>query len=271
MARSVTVDSRFNGPPGSGNGGYTCGLAAAEVMASWPATAGLSGAGRAAGPAVEVTLQKPPPLATPLDVAATSDTELTVSNGGTVILTARPAPEPAAVAGTAPVTLTRARQLVDAYDVDAYRAAHPFPTCFTCGPDRDPDDGLRIFPAPLAERGEFVACPWTPSASVAADDGLVAEPVMWAAIDCPSGMARFAHGAGEEGFASVLGRMTAIVHRRPEPGENLVAAGWTVVTKGRKTDAAGAVWSAEGELLAASATVWIALAPEQMAQFDVQR
>jgi hypothetical protein len=27
---------------------------------------------------------------------------------------------------------------------------HPFPTCFTCGPDRAPGDGLRIFPGPLS-------------------------------------------------------------------------------------------------------------------------
>ena len=44
-----TIDPRFNGPPGSGNGGYTCGL-----------VAGLLG-----GPA-EVTLRLPPPLGTPL-------------------------------------------------------------------------------------------------------------------------------------------------------------------------------------------------------------
>ena len=44
-----TIDPRFNGPPGSGNGGYACGL-----------VAGLLG-----GPA-EVTLRLPPPLGTPL-------------------------------------------------------------------------------------------------------------------------------------------------------------------------------------------------------------
>ena len=30
--------------------------------------------------------------------------------------------------------------------------SHPFPTCFACGTDREPGDGLRIFPGPVAGR-----------------------------------------------------------------------------------------------------------------------
>jgi hypothetical protein len=36
--------------------------------------------------------------------------------------------------------------------------SHPFPTCFTCGPDRAPGDGLRIFPGPLPG-GDLWAAP----------------------------------------------------------------------------------------------------------------
>lgn len=50
MPTEIIVDPRFNGPPGSANGGYVCGL-----------VAGLLGA-----PAAEVTLRSPPPLGRPL-------------------------------------------------------------------------------------------------------------------------------------------------------------------------------------------------------------
>ena len=43
---AVMIPRRFNGPPDSGNGGYSCGVVAALLDA----------------PAVEVTLRAPPPL-----------------------------------------------------------------------------------------------------------------------------------------------------------------------------------------------------------------
>ena len=45
LAETVTIPARFNGPPGSANGGYTCGLVAQLVGAE----------------EVEVSLRKPPP------------------------------------------------------------------------------------------------------------------------------------------------------------------------------------------------------------------
>ena len=45
----LIIASRYNGPPGSANGGYTCGLLAEQV-----------------GEPAEVTLRSPPPLDTPL-------------------------------------------------------------------------------------------------------------------------------------------------------------------------------------------------------------
>lgn len=265
MARSVTLDARYNGPPGSANGGYTCGMAAELVEA------GARGAdtGDAASPGpVEVTLRQPPPLDTPLTADAGPDAAVTLRDGSELILTARSATGFPSTIDRAPVTLADARQVAEDFDVGPYRADHPFPTCFTCGPDRAPDDGLRIFPAPMANGDGVVAWPWTPVPSIAEDDGLVARPVMWAALDCPSGLARFAHGG--EAVASVLGRMTAVVHRRPAPGSPLVVAGWTVASEGRRTEAAAAVWSADGELLATSATTWIDLTPDQVARFNVQ-
>src|SRR5262249_43882392 len=51
---TVTISSRFNGPPESGNGGYTCGLLAQYLQGD-----------------VEVTLRVPPPLERSLAVVKT--------------------------------------------------------------------------------------------------------------------------------------------------------------------------------------------------------
>ena len=53
---TLTVPSRFNGPPSSGNGGWVAGALAATLP------------GQGVGEAVTVTLRLPPPLAVPLQV-----------------------------------------------------------------------------------------------------------------------------------------------------------------------------------------------------------
>ena len=50
MSETLTIPARFNGPPASANGGYTCGL-----------VAGLVGAED-----VSVSLRLPPPISKPL-------------------------------------------------------------------------------------------------------------------------------------------------------------------------------------------------------------
>lgn len=83
----IVVGSRFNGPPGSANGGYVAGLLARHVP----------------GPA-EVTLLRPPPLATPLDVTVDGDT-VTLVGGRTAVARARPTRLPADDAGRVPTAV----------------------------------------------------------------------------------------------------------------------------------------------------------------------
>jgi hypothetical protein len=54
---TVVLAARFNGPPGSANGGYACGMAAGALTI---------------GPA-EVVLRRPPPLDVPLEVVETAE------------------------------------------------------------------------------------------------------------------------------------------------------------------------------------------------------
>lgn len=151
----MIVASRFNGPPGSGNGGYSAGLFAA-------------------GQPYEVTLRRPPPL----------DTELSIVDGvvrapdGTVVAVLDPA-DPVEVA----VPPVRYADAVAASAGYPGFVEHPFPTCYVCGPRRT--DGLRIFPGRLDDGR--TAAPWT----VPGDVGVA---TLWAALDCPGGWAAIGAG-----------------------------------------------------------------------------
>src|SRR5207247_678747 len=61
---------------------------------------------------------------------------------------------------------------------------HPVPRCFVCGIERQPGDGLRILPGPLAGREHIYAAPWSADESVGDDSGLVHPEFLWAALDC---------------------------------------------------------------------------------------
>jgi hypothetical protein len=137
-----------------------------------------------------------------------------------------------------------------------------FPDCFVCGVNRQPGDGLRIFPGPVPGRALWAA-PWTPDPSVAGPDGRVRSEVVWAALDCPSGIAA-AEGAGlgpaEAGWdtAILLGRMTAtILGARPAPGDQCRVIAWPERRDGRKLTAGSALLAPDGGVLAVAGAVWL--------------
>jgi hypothetical protein len=121
---------------------------------------------------------------------------------------------------------------------------HAYPTCFTCGPERD--DGLGIFAGAVEGRPGLVAAPWTPREHVSAE-------VVWAALDCPGGWA--IDDFQREGV--LLGRMAAHVFRLPTVGERHVVAGWRVGEDGRKRYAASALYAADGDVLAVARSTWL--------------
>lgn len=224
MSGTVIIPARFNGPPDSANGGYACGLVAGLVDGE-----------------AETSLRSPPPLDRPLAVVREGNA-VTVIDGETLVAQAAPTtidlevPEPPSieVAEAATAGWPGAEE-------------HVFPTCFTCGPARNEGDGMRVFPGPIAD-GRFTASPWIPPEGLADDDGLVPEPVMWAALDCP-GMAA---GSMESGEVTLLGRMAARVERRATPGETYVVFGWPSGRDGRKLFSASAVVDGAGVVLAAA-------------------
>lgn len=216
----MRIAARYCGPPDSGNGGVTCGLLAEYVDA----------------PVVEVTLRRPPPLDTDLrlDGGALYDEDLLVATA-----------VPAELDVTAPtaVPLQRAIDAASAYEG---RSAHPFPTCFVCGIDREPPDALGLRPGPVG--GGVLAAVWTPED---AERFLV-----WAALDCPGG---WAAGVGP-GRPMVLGRM-ALEHRAAVTavGEPHVVLGWRLGGEGRKWFSATALYAPDGQVLAVTRQTWIAI------------
>jgi hypothetical protein len=233
----VVVPSRFNGPPGSGNGGYTCGVLAELVGAA----------------GVEVSLRLPPPLDRPLPVEP-RDGGLVALDGGVVVAEAREA----TVAVDPPPSIPVAEALAaDRRSLMRDPARHPFATCFVCGPDRTEGDGLRMFAGPVDDR--LHATVFRPSESVADRDGAVRPEVVWAALDCPTS-APVVDWAGT-GPPFVLARLAARIERRLVVGQDYVSLSWPLGIDGRKRRAASALYDAAGDVVAVSEALWIQLRP----------
>jgi hypothetical protein len=233
----IRVEPRFCGPPGAAHGGFASGSLAA-----------LLGGGTA-----EVTLRRPVPLGRALPVRRDGGSSLVVEDDCVLIAEACPAAAEVELAVPGAVTPEEAAA---AAGRSRYFDDPVFPACFGCGPARAPGDGLRVFPGPVAGRALWAA-PWTPDASVAGADGRVRPEVVWAALDCPSGIAA-ADAAGLPGDTGiVLGRMAASLAVPPRPGDRCRVVAWPLGRDGRKLPAGSALLGAGGEVLAAAATVWI--------------
>ncbi|MBJ7521301.1 MAG: hypothetical protein JHC84_16490 [Solirubrobacteraceae bacterium] len=239
MLPAIEVPTRFNGPPGSGNGGYSAGLLAAQVDA----------------PAVEVTLRAPPPLERPLSVEHRDDATVAL-DGDAVVLEARPvdldlvAPDPVGL--DAAVAADERSGFRD-------RDVHPFPTCVVCGPDRAAGDGLRMFPGQLAD-GRFGTV-FRPDSSLADARGVVADPAVWAALDCPSSgpVLDMSPGAAATRAPSVLARLAVRIDRELHAGETYVSVSWKLGEDGRKRTSGTALYADDGTPVAVARALWIEL------------
>ena len=240
MAGLLVVPGRFNGPSDSANGGYTCGRVSELI----------------GGPA-EVSLRSPPPLDRPLAVER-KEGEVVVRDGEVVVAEGRAADGPfdgeGSLAVPEPVEVREAGEAA-CRGYERWAARHPFPTCFVCGPERQPGDGLRIFPGPVDDRGVH-ASSWTPDESVARDDGTVATECVWAALDCPTSAPVANYG---EGPPVVLARLAARVEGRVEARRPHVLLSWPIAVEGRKRHAGSALFDAQGNRLAAARALWIEL------------
>ena len=227
----LVVPAHFHGPVRSGNGGWTAGALAERVATRHP------------GDAVTVALRLPPPLDTPLEVVTTDDGLAALLDGRTV---AEARPSDADLTPVAPVSLEAAAEAESRY---RGHVKHPFPSCFTCGPDRAEGEGLRIFPGAVADHPGIVAATWTPYD--------VSVPITWAALDCPGGWS-----SDVDERPMVLGTMTLRIDHLPVTGEHYVLVGEARGGEGRKTYTASSLYDYDGGLRATAEHVWITIDPE---------
>jgi hypothetical protein len=235
VGEKVMIERRFNGPPDSAQGGYACGLVAERVDA----------------PVATVSLRRPPPLERVLDVrrggdgsVALLDREELVADGG-----------PAMLELEAPGTISFAAAEA-ASAANPWIAQHPFPTCFGCGPDRDPHDALRLILGHVAGRDEVLADTWSPDPSLADERGHVMPLFVWAALDCPTG----AGAVDPQSGPHVLARLTADPSRAPILADDPhVVIAWLIEREGRKSRGGAAIYDAAERLCAVAEGLWIQL------------
>lgn len=230
---SIVIGGQFNGPPRSANGGYAAGLLAQQVDAE----------------TVEATLRAPPPLNVPLRIERADGGAIRLLHEDALIAEASPSDLDVAADVPTPVTWEEAVAAAKLYQG---LTNHPSPTCLTCGTDRGPGDGLRLFTGAVSGRKVFASA-WEPGAWTAADDGSVAPAITWAALDCP--------GAWAVGFSKerrvLLGRLTARILTPLRAGERYIAAAWPLGEERRKIFSGTALFGTDGTLYAAARAVWI--------------
>jgi hypothetical protein len=238
----IVIDRRFRGPPDSGNGGYTCGLVAARVD-------GLA----------EVTLRLPPPLETALTVAPGDAGSVRVLDGDALVAEGvQRDDDRLGIDVPEPVSVADAERAAAGSQLHEHPEEHPFPTCFVCGPQRAPDDGLHILVGPVAGRG-VAADTWTPAADLAGADGVVRPEFVWAALDCSGGVGSWlADPIGGNPF--VLGRMAVTIDGPVRAVTQHAVVGWRAAHEGRKVTAGSAIFTADGGLVATCLATWIQLA-----------
>lgn len=218
----IIIPSRFNGPPTSGNGGYTCGTIAEAL-------------GVTEGESAVVTLRSPPPLDTEM-VVEHEDDGLRVLAGDRLIAEA--------TRSTLDLDAPAPVSFADAAAASAPPPHHPFPTCFVCGPARD--DGLAITVGPVPGR-DVMAGPWIPAPDV------VGRVFVWAALDCPGAWVR-------SGTGGMLGRLEARVDACPEPGDRCVVVAWLIDEPSERRWISGtALFADSGKLLGVARATWVAL------------
>ena len=232
LNQTIVVRKRFCGPPESGNGGYVCGLVAGYIDG-----------------VAEIALRRPPPLEQKLTIKRISESQIIVSHKDQIIAEGRPVTLVLDVPD--PPTFFEAQLASEQY---IGFSNHEYPTCFVCGPLRESEDGLCIFPGQIPGR-DIVAGVWLPDETLIGADSTVKPEFIWAALDCPGFFATWRPGTP----SMLLGRLSAKIETSIQAGDKAIVIGWPISREGRKIQAGTAIFSTSGDLLASAKAVWIML------------
>jgi hypothetical protein len=227
MADTLVVPTRFRGPLDSGNGGWVSAKIASHVDGD-----------------AEVTLRRPPPLEKPMRIE-TDPTGVQVLDGDELVATARPTS--LSVEPPRAVSPDDARRVPGTYGGEGVVGE-----CFSCGRDREPGDGLCLYTGEVEGRPETLAAHWSPHESLGNSDGTVPEPVVWAALDCPSGWVHIRHGE-----LALLGRIAARVTGVVRVGADYAVVAAPTGVDGRKQHSVSAIYDDAGAVLALARATWV--------------
>ncbi|MFZ4406410.1 MAG: hypothetical protein ACOYOH_03660 [Paracraurococcus sp.] len=229
---TVTVDARFRGPAGIGNGGYIAGRMAA-LLGRQPA---------------EVTLRRGWPLDTALRIVRDGGAVQALDAAGLVIAEAREAPFD--LAPPAPPTLAEAAAATRWFLASPFTHSTGF--CFVCGSAAP--GGLGVFTGQVPGRPDIAAALWHPEPGFAGADGAIAPEFLWAALDCAGAFAFTVNAAPQR---MLLGRIAGRLEGKVAPGEAVIVLGWQIAREGRKLHAGTALFGAEGGLRGIARALWV--------------
>jgi hypothetical protein len=224
----LSVGRRFRGFESGALGGYVAGVVVA---------------GRIDGPA-EVNLRSLPPMGRDLELSEQGDDAgLVLRDGDTLVLEATPAPFELEI--PPPPGLAEAEEA--AHRLIHEELGHLYPSCFTCGPDREPGDGLRLFMGRTSANPDLLASAWTPDPSLAESGDAIPTEMVWAALDCPS---IWAVGEIPEGGFNVLARQRVELLAPVPVGTPAIVTAWPIEHDGRKHLTGVAIHDDDGRQLA---------------------
>ena len=231
---AFTVASRFEGPTGYGQGGYTAGALLG------PRHGHLVGQRRA-------SFHTPIPLDRVLELRTLATGAKELWDDTRLIVRVVPSDE------EIPVPTA-----IDLPTAEAARTRYPplgretVPACFSCGAS----NSFEVWAGPIDDGGLY-ATPWTPPAWTASN-GVVDAPYVWAAIDCPAG-AKICHD-GPEYRRALTGSMTAEILGRVRPERTYVLVAWAEPWRGRRRVGGVAMFDPDGgTLVARQVSMWIAV------------
>lgn len=233
--KAIRVASWFQGPTGSGQGGWTAHRFATAIAEP-----------------VTVAIKRPIPLE--VDLATVQ-----VENAWHLVDPSEPR-QPVLVATKldSDFASTDSVSLADAAEARTRfpsHGDHPVPVCFSCGSN---SDSMQVHSGPLAD--DRWATDWTVPDWAVNEVGVVDEGVLWAAIDCAQ--AWYVGNAGGR-RPSVTVQLAVEVIAPLEAGASYSLVAWKGTYPsdwdGRKRGAGGAVFADDGTCVARSNSFWIAV------------
>jgi hypothetical protein len=237
----IRIGSWFQGPTGSGQGGWTAQRFVDHVLTHHRPDG---------APALTAAIRAPIPLDTDLRVVEDDDGWRLVDPDATTIMTA--AAWTPVFADTDPVSIDEAAEARRRFGEIV--ADHPVPFCFSCGTQHD---SMNVHAGPIG--GDRFATDWTVP-DWAVDEGDVDHGAAWAALDCT---AAWWMGYSRERRLAFTVQYAVEITDRLEPGGTYALVAWSgdhdPEWDGRKRHAASAAFDADGNCVARSVSLWVSV------------